>query len=76
MIARQDFTVDGLWPGEPYRVIAFGVLYFTGLSVVDVVNEILPVILAKSKEKDPQVTNPGRYSQDVHRPVPRGEKKG
>jgi hypothetical protein len=40
-IVRQEFSVEGIWPEEPYRVMAMGVLYFGGLAVVNAVQEIV-----------------------------------
>lgn len=34
VIETQQFTVEGLWPEEPYRVMAFGFSYFVGLAIV------------------------------------------
>lgn len=39
VIDAQHFKDKGLWPEEPYRVIAFGSAYFLGLTVLAVVNE-------------------------------------
>lgn len=41
VIARQGFTVGGEWPEQPYRVMAFGAIYFTGLGIVSVINEVI-----------------------------------
>ena len=32
--ATQNFQLQGLWPEEPHRAIAFGTIYFAGLAVV------------------------------------------
>lgn len=40
VIAAQGFTVDGEWPEQPYRVLAFGVIYFSGLGTLHIVQEI------------------------------------
>jgi hypothetical protein len=50
-IAKQQFTVGGLWTEEPYRVMAFGAFYFTGMGIVSILNEIIPILLAKRKAK-------------------------
>ena len=39
VIAAQEFDMGGLWPEEPYRVMAFGTFYFAGLAVLAVINE-------------------------------------
>jgi hypothetical protein len=44
VIARQEFTVGGLWPEQPYRVIAFGAIYFTGLGLMAVAVEIIAAL--------------------------------
>lgn len=44
VIARQEFTVGGLWPEQPYRVIAFGAIYFTGLGMLSVGIELLALV--------------------------------
>jgi hypothetical protein len=41
IIEAQHFTDKGLWPEEPYRVMAFGALYFSGLTLLAIVNEWL-----------------------------------
>jgi hypothetical protein len=41
VVASQKFGIGGLWPEEPYRAIAFGAFYFTGLAVIAVVSELL-----------------------------------
>ena len=35
IVTQQAFTSSGLWPEQPHRVIAFGVLYFTALGVFE-----------------------------------------
>ena len=40
VIAAQGFTMTGIWPEEPYRVIAFGAFYFGGLALYSVFMEI------------------------------------
>lgn len=42
VIEQQAFGVGGEWPEQPYRVMAFGVIYFTGMALVALVNEFLP----------------------------------
>ena len=39
VIEAQHFTDKGIWPEEPYRVMAFGTLYFAGLTFLAVTNE-------------------------------------
>jgi len=34
VIEAQEFGMTGLWPEEPYRVVAFGVIYFTGQALL------------------------------------------
>jgi len=41
VIAAQHFEAKGVWPEEPYRVMAFGGLYFAGLTVLAVVTEVI-----------------------------------
>ena len=47
VIAAQEFGTGGLWPEEPYRVLAFGTFYFSGLAVVAVVNEVAAFAVAR-----------------------------
>ncbi len=47
IIAAQQFGIGGLWPEEPYRVMAFGTLYFTGLGLLAVVNELVAPLWRK-----------------------------
>ena len=35
MIARQGFTMGGLWIDEPFRVLAFGFLYFATIGLAE-----------------------------------------
>ena len=35
VIARQGFTASGLWIDEPYRMMAFGFLYFTVIALTE-----------------------------------------
>lgn len=41
VIVAQHIDVGGLWPEEPYRVMAFGCFYFTGLAFISLVNELI-----------------------------------
>ncbi len=41
VIEAQHFKDKGLWPEEPYRVMAFGALYFAGLTAIAVINELV-----------------------------------
>ncbi len=50
VIEAQHFKDKGLWPEEPYRVMAFGTLYFAGLAVLAVVNEGFAVRRARTQE--------------------------
>lgn len=49
VIAHQEIDVGGIWPEEPYRVMAFGTIYFTGLAIQSMLNEVIP-FLWKRKE--------------------------
>lgn len=40
VIAAQEFTMEGEWPEQPYRVMAFGTIYFTGMAIVSLLFEI------------------------------------
>jgi hypothetical protein len=51
VIEAQHFTGTGLWPDEPYRVMAFGAIYFLGLVVVAVVNEWVSIVHGHDKTK-------------------------
>lgn len=55
VIERQAFGVGGEWPEQPYRVMAFGVIYFSGMALVAMLNEIFP----PGKPKEPAG---GRFS--------------
>jgi hypothetical protein len=35
VIRRQAFTMQGLWVEDPYRVIAFGFLYFVASGLME-----------------------------------------
>lgn len=50
VIAKQHFSVGGLWTEEPYRVMAFGAFYFAGMAVVSILNELVPALRANKKE--------------------------
>jgi hypothetical protein len=41
VIANQKFGVGGIWPEEPYRALAFGTIYFTGLAAIGGATEVL-----------------------------------
>lgn len=41
VIAAQAFGVGGEWPEQPFRVMAFGTIYFTGMALVSLVTEIV-----------------------------------
>jgi hypothetical protein len=49
VIEAQHFKDKGLWPEEPYRVMAFGALYFSGLTLLAIVNEALAVRSARKQ---------------------------
>lgn len=51
VIAAQDFGIGGLWPEEPYRPLAFGAVYFSGLGLVAMANEILGLIIRRKRKK-------------------------
>lgn len=51
VIARQGFGVGGVWPEQPYRVMAMGAIYFTGLGLATVVMELWPLLEVKSKKR-------------------------
>jgi hypothetical protein len=36
VIAAQEFTAEGLWIEEPYRVLAFGTLYFSLIGLFEI----------------------------------------
>jgi hypothetical protein len=40
VIAAQEFSVGGEWPEQPYRVMAFGVIYFSGLGLLSILTEL------------------------------------
>ncbi|HPO12077.1 MAG TPA: hypothetical protein PLI09_01425 [Candidatus Hydrogenedentes bacterium] len=44
IIAAQHFGIGGIWPDEPYRVMAFGALYFTGLGLLAIINELIATL--------------------------------
>lgn len=39
VISQQDFSGDGLWEVEPYRVVAFGFLYFMAVGISELFME-------------------------------------
>jgi hypothetical protein len=53
VIAAQHFDTGGLWPEQPYRVMAFGTFYFTGLGVLGAINEIISIRSTGNKDKRP-----------------------
>jgi len=53
VIARQGFTVGGLWPEEPYRVMAFGAFYFACMGIVSIINELVPALRAARTKTPP-----------------------
>jgi len=40
VIEAQEFGIGGEWPEQPYRVMAFGTLYFTGLALLNLLMEL------------------------------------
>lgn len=42
VVARQAFGVEGEFPEQPHRVMAFGTIYFTGMAMVALVFELWP----------------------------------
>jgi len=40
VIAAQQFGVGGEWPEQPFRVMAFGTIYFTGMALVSLATEL------------------------------------
>lgn len=52
VIEAQRFGIEGLWPEEPYRVMAFGAFYFIGLAVVAVANETISIVLVQRKSSE------------------------
>lgn len=51
VIAAQGFDTGGEWLEEPYRVMVFGAYYYTGLGLLSIVNEVIPLIAAKRRRK-------------------------
>ncbi|MBI2432205.1 MAG: hypothetical protein HYV26_04985 [Candidatus Hydrogenedentes bacterium] len=51
VITRQQFDVGGLWPEEPYRVMAFGAFYFAGMGVVSLLNELIPFLHGRRRAR-------------------------
>jgi hypothetical protein len=49
VIAAQEFSVGGEWPEQPYRVMALGALYFTGLGLFAIISEIWGALARKKK---------------------------
>lgn len=49
IIEAQHFKDKGLWPEEPYRCMAFGAFYFSGLAVLAVLNEWGSAVRARRK---------------------------
>ena len=49
VIASQEFSVGGEWPEQPYRVMALGALYFTGLGLFAIISEIWGALARKKK---------------------------
>jgi hypothetical protein len=41
VIASQKFGIGGLWPEQPYRALAFGSFYFTGMAIIAAITELL-----------------------------------
>lgn len=41
VIAAQQFGVGGVWPEQPYRALAFGAIYFTGMAILGGITELL-----------------------------------
>jgi len=40
VIAAQGFTESGIWIEQPYRVIAFGFLYFSALGLYELWSQV------------------------------------
>ena len=53
VIETQNFGMEGVWPEEPYRVLAFGTFYFTGLAIVAVINEVIAYRSPKDGNETP-----------------------
>lgn len=49
IITAQHFGIEGIWPEEPYRVMAFGVFYFTGLGLLAIINECIATLWRSKK---------------------------
>lgn len=50
VIARQGFEMTGIWPEEPYRVVAAGALYFSGMALLTLAAGIIGM---KQESKSP-----------------------
>ena len=53
VIASQNFGVGGIWPEEPYRVMAFGVVYFGGLGLLSVFTEVVGFARGVKRARQP-----------------------
>ncbi len=65
VIAAQHFKDKGLWPEEPYRVMAFGSIYFTGLTLVAVLNEWFVLKAARNRPPMEMNKNHRRYPNNI-----------
>ncbi|HEY4612254.1 MAG TPA: hypothetical protein VII11_04670 [Bacteroidota bacterium] len=52
VIARQDFSSEGIWIDEPYRAAAFGFLYFTAVGLTELYSYRWPHIKLSPAKPD------------------------
>lgn len=58
VIANQEFAMEGLWPEEPYRVVAAGAIYFSGMTLVSVILAYLSSLPEFAQKTKRRVTFP------------------
>jgi len=75
VIAKQEFDVGGEWPDQPFRVMAMGVLYFSGLAVVSLINEILAFRRRRRAAEAAVEAARDAARNAVSRPVPGGRSR-